>query len=89
MRPCINKSTRRCGRTAKRHHPVKAMIAFQPIRQIFDGLATDGEFAYEGDVPVIQDRAYLTLPAADLDRHVQAERIRVELEDTGALGAQS
>lgn len=55
MRQIIFHGARRVGRTAKRHHPVKAMIAFQPIRQIFDGLATDGEFAYEGDVPVIQD----------------------------------
>lgn len=153
MRPVIIQNARRFGRT-KRHHPVKAMIAFQPIRQIFDGLATDGEFAYEGDVPVIQDRetgtwcefmpalltwcdcwdriaeglvvklstaairhvaaalvagqeidepalaaalaeiaaqyrAYLTLPAADLDRHVQAARIRVALEDADALGVES
>jgi hypothetical protein len=144
---------RRCGRTARRHHPVKAMIAFRPIRQIFEQLATDGDFAYEGKVPVIKDetgawcefmpalltwcdcwdriaqglaikltttairriaaaleaeqtidesalaaaiaeidlqyRAYLTRPADDLDHYVKTARIRVALEDAGALGAES
>lgn len=137
-------------RKASRHHPVKAMIAFQPIRQIFDGLATDGEFAYEGDVPVIQDRetgtwcefmpalltwcdcwdriaaglsvklstaairhvagalvasrpideqalaaalaeidaqyrAFITLPAANIDRYVRTARIQVAMEDAGVI----
>lgn len=152
MRPVIIHGARRCGRTAKRHHPVKAMIAFRPIRQIFDGLATDGEFAFEGDVPVILDRetstwcefmpalltwcdcwdriaaglsvklstkairhvaaalvagqeidepalaaalaeiesqyrAFLTLPAEDIDRYVKTERIRLALEDAQSDGS--